>query len=362
MNRTLSFFLCLLPTVLCQLAFAQQTSTSISSPDTSKIDTNYIKFYKDKLILALWQSERNFDILIDRKEKKDTNKTAINYIANSNHVSGISMDYDIIGFAFGYKSVPSGNARTGNSDYIDFGLNINTRGLRFENSFKRYSGFYDNNTPNYTQPFTDSTHYFQNPHMSVRVVKSKLLYTFSKRKFALGAAYANVKRQVRSKGSWILAGNFYALSMFSDSSIIPLPLRKYYGLAWDGINRMNIYAYSAGFGGTYTFVFWRNFYFNFLGSLGVETQYRHYFTTPENAHFSAWKTQSCVDWRVSLGYNGKRFFMRTSTIYDINNYDSKGITFGMKFVAGSFDFGYRFNFKAPKPYKKFQETKLYKKL
>jgi len=34
----------------------------------------------------------------------------------------------------------------------------------------------------------------------------------------------------------------------------------------------------------------------------------------------------------------------------------------MKFMAGSFDFGYRFNFKTPKPYRKFQKTKFYKML
>ena len=364
MNKKIFLFSSLLPAALCQPVFAQQSgSANMSAKDSSRIDTNYVKNYKDKLIIGLWQSERSFNILIDEKiGGADTNKSAMNYIANSNHVSGIAVDYDLIGFAFGYKSVPSGNTRTGNSDYLDFGLNFNTRGLRLENSFKRYSGFYDNNSPTYIHPFTDTTKYFQNPSMSVRVIKSKLLYTFRKKKFTLGAAYANVKRQVRSKGSWILAGNFYALNLFSDSSIVPLPLRKEYGTTWSGLNRMNVYAYSAGAGYTYTLVFWRNFYFNFLGSLGLETQLRHYYTTPAHEHFHSWKTQSAVDWRVSFGYNGKRFFMRASSIYDINNYDTKDLQFGMKFIAGSFDFGYRFNLKTPKVYKKFQETKLYKKL
>ena len=171
-----------------------------------------------------------------------SDSSAINYIGNSNHVSGISLDYDIIGFAFGYRSVPSGNKRTGNTDYFDLGLNINTRGLRFENSWKRYTGFYDNNTKNYTTPFNDTIPYVQFPTMNIRVVKSKLIYSFNKRKFALGAAYANAKRQLKGAGSWIIVGNFYSLNMYSDSSIIPLPLRKYYGTLWDGFDKMNIYA------------------------------------------------------------------------------------------------------------------------
>ena len=331
--------------------------------DSSKIDTYYIKFYKDKLVLGLWQSERSFDIELAAKTKDLViDSSTVNYIANSNHVSGISVDYDIIGFAFGYRSVPSGNKRTGSSDYFDLGFNINTSGLRFENSWKRYTGFYDNNTKIYVQPFSDSIPYTQFPKMSIRVVKSKLIYSFNKRKFALGAAYANVKRQAKTRGSWLLIGNFYSLNLFSDSSIIPVPLRSYYGTKWDGFNKMNIYAFSAGFGGTRTFVFFKKFFFNVFASLGLESQYRHYYTTPENQHTKYWRTWFAGDWRTSLGYNSKRFFMRVSSIYDLTNYESTDLMFKMKFIAGSFDFGYRFNFKAPKPYRKFQETKLYKML
>jgi len=177
--------MCLLLAANWQLAFSQPSGSdtaSISNTDTRRIDTNYVKFYKDKLILALWQSEQRFDILIDQKMAlvPDTVGSAINYIANSNHVSGISVDYDIIGFAFGYRSIPEGNARTGNSNYLDLGLNINTRSFRFENSFKRYTGFYDNNSKNYIQPFTSTTHYYQNSSMNLRVVKSKLIYSFNK--------------------------------------------------------------------------------------------------------------------------------------------------------------------------------------
>jgi hypothetical protein len=342
-------------------SFSQQAgSTSISSPDSGRIDTNYVRNYKNKLIIGLWQSECKFDILIDQKLVINTNGSAINYTTNSNHVSGISLDYDIIGFAFGYRSLPRGNKRTGNTHYLDLGLNINTRSLRLENSFRHYTGFYDDNTSNYTYPFTDTTNYFQNPSLNLRVVKTKLIYSFNKKKFALGAGYANVKRQIRSKGSWLLVGNFYSMNLFSKSSFIPPPLRKNYGNIWEGLNRTNIYACSAGFGGTYTLVFWKRFYFNFLATLGLESQFRYYYTAPENALYTSTKVQYAGDWRTSLGYNGKRFFIRGSTISDTNHFGSNDLKFDMKFIAGSFDFGYRFNFKAPKVYQKFQELKIYK--
>ncbi len=361
--KKLLLLICLLSTAYCQLALAQQSSSaSLSTPDSNGIDTNYVKNYKNKLVIGLWQSERRFEILIDQKFTQDSVSSAINYIANSNQVSGISLDYDIIGLAFGYRSLPGGNKRTGSTDYLDLGLNVNTRRFRLENSFKRYTGFYDKNSANYIDPFTDSTNYYQDPSMNLRVIKSKLLYTFNKRKFALSAAYANTKRQIKSSGSWLLVGNFYALNLYSDSSIIPLALRPKYGLTWDGLNRMNVYAYSAGAGGTYTLVFLKRFYLNVLLSVGLESQSRHFYTAPENAHIKYWKVWSAADWRSSIGYNGRKFFMRVSSIYDLNNYESSALKFEMKFIAASFDFGYRFNFKAPKPYRKFQETKLYKML
>lgn len=358
-------------TVLCAALLitarsnAQETAAaSVNSVDTSKIDTNYVLSFKDKLIVALWQSERRFDIHIDQKLSAvpDSLSSGINYIANSNHVTGVSLDYDILGFSFGYRSVPGGNKRTGNTNYSDLGLNINTRKIRIENSIKRYTGFYDLNSANYIPGFNDSTNYYQNPSMNLRLFKSKVIMTTENKKFALGAAYANAKKQIKSKGSWIAVGNFYALSMYSDSSLIPSPVQSYFGPVWDGFNKMNVYAYSAGFGCTYTLAFWKNFYFNFLASIGIERQYRHYYTFPENAHYSYWKTWSASDFRTCLGYNSKRFFIRTSTIYDLNNYESEDFKFDMKFVAGSFDFGYRFNFKPPGFYRKFQESKLYKML
>ena len=365
MRKVVLVCICPLLVAYSQPSFSQRSTTvsgAATSVDSSRIDTNYIKSYKNRLIVALWWSGRKFDISINQKLFSPNDKSGINYIANANNVAGISLDYDILGFAFGYRSIPGGNERTGSTDYLDVGFNVNTRGLRFENSFKRYTGFYDKNSANYIVPFDSATHYFQTPNLNLQIIKTKLIYTFNKRKFTLSASYANVKRQVRSKGSWIIIANFYALNMYSLNSFIPPLLQPSYGPVWDGLNRMNVYAYSAGFGGSYTLVVFKRFYLNMLGSFGPETQYRHFYVTPENVHYKYWKTWLASDFRVAFGYNGKKFFARLSGIYDITSYDSNDMKFGMTFYSGSFDLGYRFKFKAPKPYRKFQETAIYKKL
>src|ERR1051326_4689652 len=357
------FFFQILFFKFCFSLFSQEpasVSGSVTSHDSLKTDTNYIKSYDDKLIIGLWQSENSFDITLAQKMKIDTGKSTINYIANSNHISGISFDYDVIGFDFGYKSIPSGDKRTGNTKYTDFGFNINTSGFRFENSYRNYSGFYDKNTANYTHPFTDTTKYFQNPSMTISQLKSKLIYTIRHRRFGLGGAYANSKRQVKSAGSVLLIFNFYSLGMRSESSIIPPPLQKYYSPMWDRFNKLNVYGFSSGAGLTRTFVIFKRFYFNVLLGMGLEMQNRNYYSLYQPGQINYWQTWVAGDWRTALGYNGKRFFIRSTAIYDFNNFESSALRFEMKFVMAEFDFGYRFNFRPPKPYKKFQQTKLYK--
>jgi hypothetical protein len=326
----------------------------------SAVDTNYIHFYKDKLIIGLWQSERQYEIGISEKLKPDTGKSAINYVALANHVTGFSLDYDIISFSLGFRAIPQGNSRTGKTDYLDLSLNFNTRGFRFENSYRQYKGFYDNNTADYTVPFTDTVPYFQNPSMFLQTLRSKMIYNFNRKKFTLGAPYGNAKRQLKSAGSWMLVANFYGFFLNTDSSFIPPPIQSYYGLVWDGLHKMNIYAYSMGPGGSYTFVIWKKVYLNFLVSFGLERQYRHFYVRPENIHYSYWQTWFTADWRTSLGYNGKRFFLRISNFIEGSAYNGKDLYIDSRLVAGSVDFGYRFNFKPPKPYRWFQSTKIYK--
>lgn len=351
---------------LCFISFwinAQTSDTLHTVPQKlSYIDTNYVKTYRNKLVVGLWQSERSFNIQLDQTKTSTFGKSSINYIANANHVSGIALDYDILSLSFGYRSIPAGNSRTGNTNYTAWGFNINTNGLRVENSYRRYTGFYDNNSGNYIHPFTESTPYFQNPSLRLRLIKSKLIYAFGKKKFALGAAYSNTKRQVKSHGSWLVTGNFYSLKVTSANSMIPQQLQSYYKPDWNGLDYIKVNAYSLGFGCSYTLVFFKVFYFNFLASLGIEDQYGNLSSMPYNTKIKYHKVRGTIDWRTAVGYNGRRFFIRLTNIIDSNNYSNDILKIDMQFIATSFDFGYRFNFKPPKPYKKIQETKIYKML
>jgi hypothetical protein len=346
--------------------FSQESGANkvrVSAGQSDKLDTLYVQSYEDKLVVGVWQSSKTF--LLDVNERMTGYmgvNTAVGYVANSKSVSGFSMDYDIIGLSFGFRSLPSGDETVGNSKYVDFDLTINTSGFRFENSYRRYIGFYDDNSPNYIKPFDESTHYYQNNDLRLRITKSKIIYLFNKKKFALSAAYANTKRQIKSKGSWIAVSNVYNLNLSDPNQILPTPLMSFYGADYSNLNRLSTTALSAGLGATYTFVIFKRFYFNFLFSLGLETQHRRYFFYQNTQKESSFNLRPASDWRLAFGFNAKRVFMRTTVVYDFNNYSSKKLSLELRLYTFSLDLGYRFNFKPPTPYKKFQASKLYNKM
>jgi hypothetical protein len=328
-----------------------------------KYDTTYIAKYFDKLVLGLYQSARRYDILMEQFVTQDTlagKPSNANYFADANNVTGFSFDYDIIGFSFALKSASAyPESKVGKTTYYSYGVSFTTKGLRLENSIKKYRGFYDKHSPVYDTAFSDTTKYFQNPSMSIFTYKTKAIYTFKKRKFALSSSYANVSRQLKSAFSWILVGNVYMLDMRADSSLVPKPIQPFYGTEWDDMNRMKVLGFSAGGGPSGTLVIKKKFFVNFLLSLGLEAQHRAYSTRSGDASLSIWQPSLASDWRFSIGYNGPRFFMRLSNIVDYNYFYTDAIHISQKFISGEFSFGYRFKVKTPKLYRKFQDTKIY---
>lgn len=347
------------------LAFGLRGITAADSDSLHpvKYDTNFIAKYPSRLVLALYQSARHYDILLEQLVTQDTflNKPSnANYFADANNVSGFSFDYDIIGFAFGFNAVSAvPESKVGKTTYYSYGVSFTTKGLRMENSIKKYRGFYDKHSPVYDTAFSDTTKYFQNPSMSILTVKTKFIYTFKKRKFALSSCYANTARQLKSSATFLLIGNIYGMKWHADSSLVPKPIQPFYGNVWDDMNTMKVFGLSAGGGISGTLVLWKKLYANFLLGAGIEAQHRYYSTLSGDGSLSIWQPSFASDWRASIGFNGKKFFMRATNIVDFNYFYTNAIHISQKFISGEFTFGWRFNVKTPKIYRKFQDTKIY---
>ncbi|MBI4947092.1 MAG: DUF4421 family protein [Bacteroidetes bacterium] len=323
-------------------------------------DTTYYKEYNDKLIISLYNSfARQNDIAFSQNIVKDTaGKSPFHYYADADIVSGIEFDYDIFGIAFAYKAVPPKNAfKKGKTYYTDLGLNAGGNKWRLETSYKRYEGFYDTNTPNYTPFYSDSAPYYQNPHMTTQSMKAKLIYIKKHNKFSYCSAYACSQQQTKSSFSWIFVSNLYYNRMSTDTSFVPFPIRNFYA-GYSDFNGLNVIGLSVGGGFSVNVVLFHKFFGNLTWAVEPESQWRKYSYGSGSVSYRAYLKTS-GDARFSFGYNGKKFFFFLSAIADHSNYNSGQIMVTNNFMSGSTTIGYRFRAKKPSFYKKFENTKVY---
>jgi hypothetical protein len=193
--------------------------------------------------------------------------------------------------------------------------------------------------------------------MKNEALKAKFFYFTNNKKFAYRSAYGCTYRQLKPAATWVLVSNLYYNSLIADTTFIPSFAQPYYGTLSD-LNGLNVFGFSAGGGFSFNLVILKRIFFNGTGLLGFESQcrtYRHF--SGETAHRNYLSLSG--DARLSLGFNAKHFFMMLTSTNDWTAYNSGQIHITHKFISFAFTLGYRFKFRPPGVYRKFQETKLY---
>lgn len=328
-----------------------------------KWDTTYYSKYKDRFIVSLYQSYRYYGIDISQKLFRDTlGQSKIEYLAEANFVSGIEISYDKINFSVAYKSAPPANQlQKGDTKYKNFALNIGGGKWILENSYRTYTGFFNKNTVTYDTTFKTTGIYTQSPTLSSETFKTKFLYYTNSNKFACKSGYSCTQRQLKSAFSFVLTANINYNRLNSDSSFIPLPVRKYYD-HYQSIKGLNVFAFSIYGGGSVNIVLWRALFLNLTLLLGPEEQWRTYHYAEPKMSKTLFYTAYSGDFRAALGLNFKRFFVIISSSTDFSLYNSNAVDYTAKYIAGNFSLGYRFKVKTPRLYRKFKESKWYDKL
>ncbi|MFZ5554508.1 MAG: DUF4421 family protein [Bacteroidota bacterium] len=334
----------------------------------AQLDSNYVARYNDRFIFSLYQSWRNFDLLMTQDGGGDsTGISQLNYIARGNNNSGFGVDYDKIGFSIGWGT-PVTEAeikRKGKTSTTNFSGAINAKKFRIEMAYRRYRGFYDNYTSKRDTAFTDTSAYLQQPGMFSRMIKVKGFYFINKKKrFSYAAAYANTQRQLKTAGSFVFISNFYNYLLENESSFIPVQTQPFYG-EWKNWNRLNVFGLSFNPGYSVNVVVFKRIFLNLTGSLGVELQYRNYGSDLDETNNKDWNfAMSSGDLRASLGYNGEKFLMYLFTMGDFTNYylDKKTLTLEMRLYSGGLTMAYRFRMKDNKVTTWLKNNRIYKAL
>jgi len=344
-------------------AFAQQQEQSVQPKKKTRRDSVYYTKYRDRLIVSLFQSYRYYNISIDQKLVSDSAKLSkLAYGAESNNITGIEVNYDKFGFAIGFKTAKTAvGVYKGNTTYTNLGFNIGGNKWIWENSYRRYRGFYDKNTKKYDSTLYNDGSYTLQPNLRSESYKMKFLYFTNHNKFSFKSGYSCSYRQLRTAASFVLTANGYYNRLNSDSSFVPYKLRGYYSDHAD-LNGLNVWGASVYGGGSVNLVFWKTLFLNITLVIGPEEQWRTYHYI--NGNYSVTRNYLSIsgDARASLGLNFRRFFLMLSSTSDFCWYNSQQLDFLSTYASANFSIGYRFHMKTPGFYEKFQQSKIYRKL
>jgi hypothetical protein len=324
----------------------------------TKWDTTKYVMYKDRLVVTLFTSWRQFDYSFDQNfTTLDSGKSETHYLADANSVSGFQLDYDKLSLSISFKSAPSNVAIKGNTVYKNFNFSFGGNKWILETSYRDYKGFYDLNTASYDTSFKRGNPYFQIPSMQVQQTKAKFMYFANHKNFAYKSGYSYTCRQLKSAFSWVYGGNIYQSKHSVDSSFFSPVIRKWYDREAN-LNRLNVVGISAGIGASWNLVLFKRFFSNLTFNLYAEPQWRTYQRTDGSVSKLCYFSSS-GDARFSFGYNGRNFFIALNSFNDFVYLNSTKLNIVSKFISGSFSYGYRFKVKSPKIYDKFKATKLY---
>src|SRR4051812_45932875 len=130
--------LCVILLLLTNVLLAQVTWDS----------SRYVK-YQSRFVLGFSQAFRQYSTEISQFMVKDTvGRSKSNYFGESDHTTGIDINYDKIGFSIGLKSTaPKNKEKTGSTKLFNIGLNLGGNRWLIETAYRRYQGFYDKNSP-----------------------------------------------------------------------------------------------------------------------------------------------------------------------------------------------------------------------
>lgn len=322
-------------------------------------DSLYFSKYNSSIIVGYYGSTKGYNVDMVQYLTKDTlRKSNLNYIGESNWVDGIEISYDKLSLSFGYKSTPPKDKdKKGETKFLNFGFNIGGNKWIVEGSYRRYQGFYEKNTLNYDTTFRQTGKFYNDPSLRSTLHKVKFLYFSNHKRFAFKSCYGSSYRQIKSSFTWIVTANAYYNTLKGDSSIIPQPVRSYYG-DQAGLRNLNVFGFSIYGGASLNLVLWKHLLINTTFMLGPEDQFRTY-------RYDSLPTRDLNyinftgDVRAAIGLNYRKFYTFVSFIGDIMPYKSGQMEIKSTYYSVNFTMGFRVHTGYPKFYQKFQRTKLY---
>jgi len=320
-------------------------------------DTLRYEKINSSFTVAYFQSCRDFRNDFEPVEIPDSlGVSKNNYNAESRLISGLEIIYDKFSFAVALRSKPP-NKYTGKGNTKTFKSNRNFGGniWYFQNTFRYFKGFYDNNTDAYDTTIRQTREYYKRLDLENVLFRSKFLYFTHYRKCAFRAGYADNYRQLKSGATWILSANINYYWLRSDSSFFALQSQPFYN-DYGSLRGPQVLGLSANAGAAGTLVILKSLFINAMFILGTEQQWRTYTYDDRTFPLSYISVSGAL--RFSIGINLRRFYLPVNNTNDFVLYNSSFVGLLSSSISGGITFGWRFYSEVPEFHKKFQKNKI----
>lgn len=165
-------------------------------------DSTHIISFVDKIILKANVSSESVAYILSQNDE-----TAYTFLTNNEYRLSLSLDYEFIGFSFGFapEFFPGNNDDDlkGKSSFTDYKFRFFLKKWTQEVGYSKATGFYLENTGDLIPDWTEGQDpYLQFPDLKINTWQGSTSYVFND-KFSLRNVAYNTEWQLESAGSFI---------------------------------------------------------------------------------------------------------------------------------------------------------------
>ena len=286
-------------TLLYLIAF--RTDAQVPTDRRDSLRNTYIKRYPDRFFIwpVLKHRSLSFDVTSDRKADD-----RLSFSPNNTYSFGVGAYlFDVS--AEVSLSIPldeKSRGRYGSSEARDFSTSLLGTNWSIDVFIQHYESFYLSN-PAKAVPSNQS--YPLRPDIHLTNFGANGVYVFDRNKFSLWSAYNFSERQLKSRGSAMLAWTVNNVHLTADSVVLSAPYLVRLNTQTN-FRDVRYATFSIAPGYSYNLV-WRKIFLNVSLAVGPAHHWVYYVGSDGVGHYDI-AINSFVDGRLALGYSSDRWF------------------------------------------------------
>ncbi len=266
----------------------------------------YVQRFPDKFFL--WPVIKQRSLFFDISSRTDRSKL-LNY--RPNNAFGVGMGFYLFEVVVELTTAVPLNEKSratfGESDVRDLQINFLGKNWGGDVYSQNYSGFYVAD-PN--KLITTDDEFAKRPDIEMVNNGINAIYILNHNTFSLRSAYNFSERQLKSKGSFVITGSLNNVRVHADSSILGSRYQNFFSVDPFHVLRYTTLSMAPGY--TYSLVY-RSFFLNTTLALGPAHHWIYYKPANSSGQYDM-AINTFADIRISIGYNGQRFFSGMSYV------------------------------------------------